>query len=100
MFEIMNNEECTMIGNWVDVLEFANRWESFTEIEKAILGQINDFTGTIAQLAKEIDYEYETFKVKFAVNHLVSLELVDYNPITATWTVLPMPEMINKILEF
>ena len=32
MFEVMNNEECTMIGNWVDILEFAKRWESFSNL--------------------------------------------------------------------
>ena len=104
MFEVLNNTENTMIGSWVDVLEFAKRWESFSNIEKDILLQITEFSGTYSQLAKEIEFEsryanHEDFEIKLALNHLINLGLVDWKVTTCTYTVLPMPELINKILE-
>ena len=105
MFEIKSKpfmEE--MIGTWVDVLEFAKRWESFSNLEKDILLQITEFSGTYSQLAKEIDFEskyanHEDFEIKLALNHLIQLGLVDWEITTCTYTVKPMEEVINKILE-
>lgn len=105
MFEIQSTSFMDkMIGSWVDVLEFAKRWESFTKLEKDILTQIGVFTGTYAELAKEIDFEsryanHESFEIKFALTHLIKLGLVEWNITTCTYTVLPMSELINKILE-
>lgn len=105
MFEIKPNSFMDkMVGSWVDVLEFAKRWESFGNLEKDILLQITEFSGTYSQLAKEIDFEsryanHEDFEIKFALEHLIHLGLVSWNLSTCTYKVLPMPELINKILE-
>ena len=99
MFEIMNNEENTMIGNWVDILEFAKRWEKFTQIEKDIISQADGFYGTVRELAKEIGYEDEYFEVKLAFQHLAGLGFVSQDWNTDEFKVISMPTLINKILE-
>jgi len=95
----MNNEECTMIGNWVDILEFAKRWEKFTQIEKDIIFQADGFCGTVKELAKEIDHEDELFEVKFVLHHLGSLGFVSQEWNSDKFRVISMPTMINRILE-
>ncbi len=99
MFEIKNNEERTMIGNWVDIIEFAERWEKFTQIEKDIIFQSNGFCGTIKELAKEIDHEDELFEVRLAFRHLGSLGFVSQDWKTDEFKVISMPAIITKILE-
>jgi len=93
-----------MIGNWVDILEFAKRWESFTNLEKDLLLQLTKFSGTYSQIAEEIDFEsryanHENFEIKLALNHLIQLGLIDWEYKTCTYTVKPMSEVINRILE-
>ena len=105
MFEIKSKPFMDeMIGSWVDVLEFAKRWESFTDLEKDILLQITVFSGTYAELARELDFEsryanHEDFEIKLALNHLIELGLVDWKLSTCTYTVKTMEEIINRILE-
>lgn len=107
MFEIKKPKGAAMelmIGSWVDVIEFAKRWESFSEVEKNILLKITEFRGTYHDLADEIDYEskyanHEWFDIKFAVTHLVQLGLLEVDKNTSTFTVKNMTEVINKILE-
>ena len=99
MFEIMNNEENTMIGNWVDIFEFARRWGKFTQIEKDIISQADGFFGTVRELAKEIGHEDEYFEVKLAFRHLAGLGFVSQDWNTDEIKVISMPTLINKILE-
>lgn len=99
MFEIKNNEERTMIGNWVDIIEFAKRWEKFTQIEKDIIFLSNGFYGTVKELAKEIDHENEVFEVRLALRHLGGLGFVSQDWKTDEFKVISMPAIINKILE-
>lgn len=101
MFELKENGlEGLMIGNWVDVLEFANRWNAFPQIEKELISELDGFKGTYSDIAGFIlDDKYSVFEVKVAMTHLEALGFIVLSDETLKYTVLEMPKLINAILE-
>ncbi len=101
MFEIKENGfEGLMIGNWVDILEFANRWNKIPQIEKELICELDDYKGTYSDIAKELlDDKYSLFEVKMAIIHLEKIGFIVLSDDTLTYHVLSMPELINALLE-
>lgn len=90
MFEIRKQGKHAMnlvIGTWVDVFEFAKRWNALPRVEKEIVRFLDDndvgldIDSLQESLAKDgADVEHCTrFEFRLALEHLKGLGLIEYH---------------------